>query len=630
MANRHDTKFVFSAVDATRAAFSSVDKRLSGLSRAVSGTTGKLLALAGVGGFGYLIKQSLAWSDELGKMSDRLNIATESIAAFQLQATLTGTSAETVNSSIERMTKRLGEAAQGTGAARKQLELMNLDVQALAGMKADEAYLQIAESISKMDTQTERAAATAAIFGREGIKMINMLEQGRGGFLAARKEAEDLGIALNRVDAAKVEMANDAWARAQTVIKGIANRITVSLAPLMKVLADRFTQASKDARNWGVSAFDAFDIVANAVGFVADAFRGLEVVWKTLEFVFKGMVSGILLDLDILQQNLVKIANVLPGIDIKPNAELTKWAQESGTEVNKLAEELNNLVMQPMPSKSIKKAFDDIKAEANKAAEEIAAKKLTANAPSDTGPDPALQKRFDDLQQSLLAEDELLKQKRDERLALLDEYANATHMKQSEHNAIAQQIQAEHETAMLELKKKGMDDAAKFQAMSLDAQAKVVFGKLQGMMSGLESSNRAMFEANKAAGIANAIVSTYQGAAEALKLGPILGPIMAAATVALGMMQVQKIATTSFGSKSAAGGGGGGRAVPTMAASPGAPVSPAAGQRKSEGPSITIHNTVQALHASSLTGQVQQEIADSLASKLRDSFGRNVDAEVTV
>ena len=67
----------------------------------------------------------------------------------------------------------------------------------------------------------------------------------------------------------------------------------------------------------------------------------------------------------------------------------------------------------------------------------------------------------------------------------------------------------------------------------------------------MNTENRKMFEIGKAAGIANAVVSTYTGAAKALELGWPVGPIAAAAITAKGFAQVSAIRSTSFG-----GGGG--------------------------------------------------------------------------
>jgi len=58
--------------------------------------------------------------------------------------------------------------------------------------------------------------------------------------------------------------------------------------------------------------------------------------------------------------------------------------------------------------------------------------------------------------------------------------------------------------------------------------------------------SRRMFELNKIAGIAEATISTYRGAAKALELGWPMGPIAAAAITAQGLAQVASIQSQTF------------------------------------------------------------------------------------
>lgn len=94
------------------------------------------------------------------------------------------------------------------------------------------------------------------------------------------------------------------------------------------------------------------------------------------------------------------------------------------------------------------------------------------------------------------------------------------------------------------------------------------------MTAGIAMHNKAAFEVNKAAGIASAIIDTYQGVAGVLKdfPGP-LGWAMAAAQAAMGFAQVSAIEGTSFGGGGGAGSVGGvGGSIPSLATTPGIPV----------------------------------------------------------
>ena len=137
-------------------------------------------------------------------------------------------------------------------------------------------------------------------------------------------------------------------------------------------------------------------------------------------------------------------------------------------------------------------------------------------------------------------------------------------------------------------------------------------GQLSGLLS---SENRKMFEVGKAAAIANAIVSTYSGAAQALDDLPFPANIAAAAAVTLaGFARVQAIRSTSFnGGGGAAGGGGITGGVQTVPAAP-APVQldGASGSGSAGGSSISI--TVQG----SVVGATKDELADMFGDALRE------------
>lgn len=60
------------------------------------------------------------------------------------------------------------------------------------------------------------------------------------------------------------------------------------------------------------------------------------------------------------------------------------------------------------------------------------------------------------------------------------------------------------------------------------------------------SSNRKLFEIGKAASIASAIINTAEGASKALAQGGIIGPILAAAVTAAGLVQVETIRSQTF------------------------------------------------------------------------------------
>jgi hypothetical protein len=264
--------------------------------------TGKLMAMAGVAtgavgtaAMGMLVRGQMSAIDTAAKLSDRLGIATERLAGLRHAAELTGAGADTLDAGLTTMAKRLGEAARGAGAAKPALEAMGLDAAELGAMRPADAFYEIAEAISKIPEPSKRAAAAANIFSKGNMNLINTLALGKSGLVAAQREAEKLGLTFSRVDAAKVEAANDATYKMKAAFSGIWRQLAIKIAPAIEAVANKLTEwfpvMTRVGRVWvayvkswigwirafGQSVIDAvrpaFAWVANSLSPVANAFR---------------------------------------------------------------------------------------------------------------------------------------------------------------------------------------------------------------------------------------------------------------------------------------------------------------------------------------------------------------------
>lgn len=81
--------------------------------------------------------------------------------------------------------------------------------------------------------------------------MISVLSQGSEAIEEQIKEAEKLGLAYSRVDAARVEEANDAWTRMASAIGGVVDRIVIDLAPLIEKLTKDITRLTTGVEDLG-------------------------------------------------------------------------------------------------------------------------------------------------------------------------------------------------------------------------------------------------------------------------------------------------------------------------------------------------------------------------------------------
>ena len=448
-----------------------------------AGTVAGAAIIAGV------VNSSRKSIDVLAKKSDQLGIATEKLVAFQHLGELTGVSANSMNSSLERMGKRLVEAAQGMGAARPRLERLNLSAAELVKLSPDEQYKALAESVKGLSTQSEKAAAVAALFGREGLALLNTIEAGAEGFAQAESDVAAFGTAISRVDAAKVEEANDSFERVQEALKGVATQLTVQLAPIMKFIADRFVDAARESGGFTDQIVSGMNLAIEAVAFFADTIRGLQVVWKLAEVAAMGFISLTLTGLDELQKAATGALSWIPGVDIAPSSALSEWAEESRQALIMTNKELGKLIDDPMPSTNVKQFFATIKEETQIAAEAIA------------------ESRASEIEKVI-----------------------------------------EHQAKLTEVEKKALDKRAKQEEETRSTRVSGANQLASDTTAILLAGHKTQFNAGKNLASAQALTETYSGAQKAFSslasipiVGPALGIAAAAAATGAGLLRVKQI-----------------------------------------------------------------------------------------
>ena len=238
-------EIVLTAKDITGKAFTALQTRLKTVSQNVLSLQGAFVGLAGAAGIGALVKSSFELNDKLAKTSDRLGLTTEALAGLRHAAELSGAGTDTLDMALQRLTRRVAEAATGSGEAVGALKELGLSAEHLNTLPTDEKFKAIAQAFEGVQDQSDRVRLAFKLFDSEGVKLVNTLNMGAKGLNDAAQEARDLGLAISRVDAAKIEAANDAFLRVQTAIKGVGNTLAIELAPYVEQTATAFSDWAK-------------------------------------------------------------------------------------------------------------------------------------------------------------------------------------------------------------------------------------------------------------------------------------------------------------------------------------------------------------------------------------------------
>jgi hypothetical protein len=443
-------------------------------------------------------------------------------------------------------------------------------------LSPDQQYQKIADSIKGLSNQSEKAAATAAIFGREGVALLNTIEAGAEGFAQAEADVTAFGTAITRVDAAKVEAANDSFERVQEALKGVATQLTVQLAPMMKVVADRFVDTARESGGFTDQIVSGMNLAIDAVAFFGDMVKGLQVAWKLAEVAAMGFISLTLTGLDELQKAAAGALSWIPGVDIAPSAALSEWAEESRQALMMTNEELGKMIDEPMPSTNIKKFFNDVTKEAELAAEQIAATKTSMIGPvkaeaAEEEVDPSIQKEIDSQAAKYVKLREMA-----ERFQLGEEEREVARFERENEQfnldleklveqgmivdeAMATQRQAREDAEAIHQENLvGIQDRSKSRELKLwesgwQGKTEIMGNALGDMSTVLQAGNKKQFEAGKKVAIAETTVQTFLGAQKAFSalsgipiIGPALGAIAAAAAIVGGMSRISSIKSQKY------------------------------------------------------------------------------------
>lgn len=257
MANQN-LKITLTAFDKTRRAFSAVSKGLGKIGGLVLNVKTALVGLAGVGGFGLLIRSSLQSIDTLGKTASKLGVTTEELGALRFAAKISGVEIRTTDMAVQRFTRRLSEAAVGTGEAQNALKELNIDAEQLQNLTLQEQMLVLADRFGEVKTEADKVRLAFKLFDSEGVAFVNILKQGSNELKGLFEEADSLGILLSGSAVQGVEKANDAVTKLFTLFKGVRDQIVSALAPALEhlatILKDKILDSIKGS-NDNVSAF---------------------------------------------------------------------------------------------------------------------------------------------------------------------------------------------------------------------------------------------------------------------------------------------------------------------------------------------------------------------------------------
>jgi hypothetical protein len=177
-------------------------------------------------------REGIEQIDRMAKVSRKLGTTVEQLNALHFAGKKAGIGVNTIDMALQRMTRRVAEAAIGTGEAKAAIAELGLDPAKLSAAGPYESLLKIGDALKQIESPAQRVRLAFKLFDSEGVEMVNILSEGSAGLEEAKRKMDALAGSTS-LGAKNVEALTDKLTEFGSVLtEGGRNRLIEALAGL--------------------------------------------------------------------------------------------------------------------------------------------------------------------------------------------------------------------------------------------------------------------------------------------------------------------------------------------------------------------------------------------------------------
>lgn len=250
------TQIVITASDQTRTAIASAQRGLESLSASAGklrnafsflGSAGGLAGLLGGAGLVATVNDAVNNLDRLDEAAERVGVSVEELSALNFAGKMSGLEFEDMTAALTKLSVKMQEAASGSKEASALFSDLGVKVTDSSGKlkTADQVFTEIAERFAKLEDGAGKTALAVDVFGKSGVKLVPLLNQGAGGLQRMREEAQSLGAIIDGKLAKQGAEFNDNLDRLKTLSAAAGISVASNLIPQLNKAAESFLIAQK-------------------------------------------------------------------------------------------------------------------------------------------------------------------------------------------------------------------------------------------------------------------------------------------------------------------------------------------------------------------------------------------------
>lgn len=237
------------------------------------------------------IKSGLDYASALGEVAQQVGVTTDALQFYRFAAGQSGLATEEMDNALAQLTRRAGEAANGTKAQAEAFEKLGISVKDANGnmIPTGDLIPKIAEGLKGLESPAERAAVLVDLFGKSGQKLEPMLTGGAKGVNDLADSYRKMGTALTPEQIKNADEAADAIGKLQQRLRErIAGIVGDNSAAIIE-----FANNLNDLADKAERAFKALQSLANTpLGKLGGKAIGYAYEYNPIGLSLKGLNQG--------------------------------------------------------------------------------------------------------------------------------------------------------------------------------------------------------------------------------------------------------------------------------------------------------------------------------------------------
>lgn len=281
-------------------------------SRKLLALGGVLAGVAGIRGLAGTVKETAALGEEILLTSRKLGIGVGSIQELRYAAKqFSGMEAKSFDTALQRMVRRLSEAANGAGEAKGALEELGVDAARLSAMDPGDAFLEIAEAMKAVGTEGDQVRLAMRLFDTEGVALVNTMNAGAEGIQEVADRMRELGGIMSLETIVRMKAVSDTMDEVAAAQQGLATGLSFQLGPTLQATTRTALVAGKAMGLFGESGGLAAQVIETSMIGVLTAVDAITAaLWESLSLTAEGLSAIIKL------MSLVNVGPISAGLKV--------------------------------------------------------------------------------------------------------------------------------------------------------------------------------------------------------------------------------------------------------------------------------------------------------------------------